>query len=376
MERALVLHGPGLDLAQRCQPWATEVGLEVKPRRCSDQASLVHALRSVGSVDGIVLVADLEGFTSVTLAAAVAGTKAPVVAVSLGNLRRRGIDPATSALASAAARVIHGRGVEGCRWALHHLTWRAAWPFCSLPYGEGPDQVADLRVPDQQPDRDRPHPVAVLVHGGFWYDPWERDLMEGLAIDLVHRRVAVWNVEYRRVGGGGGWPATAHDVAAAVDHLLPLAGPYRLNARRVALVGHSAGGQLALWTASRRTADVRPRLVVALAAVTDLANTRNHDLGGRAVDALLATAPDPKRARADASPIARVPLGLAQLVAHAADDPLVQVDQSRRYVAAAQAAGDEVDYREFTHGGHFALIIPRSAAWRAVAEALTEKLCS
>jgi acetyl esterase/lipase len=376
MERALVLYGPGLDLTQRCQPWATEVGLEVETRRCPDQASLVDALRSVGGVDGIVLVPGLEGFASATLAAAVADTRAPVVAVSLGNLRRRGIDPAGSTLGSVAARVIHGRGAEGCRWALHHLVWRAAWPFHSLPYGEGPDQIADLRVPDREPDRDRPFPVAVLVHGGFWYDPWERDLMEGLAIDLAHRGVAVWNVEYRRVGGGGGWPATAHDVAAAVDHLSPLARPYRLDTGRVALVGHSAGGQLALWTASRRTADVRPRLVVALAAVTDLAVTRNHDLGGRAVAALLATAPDPQRARVDASPIARLPLGLAQLVAHAADDPLVPVDQSRRYVITAQAAGDEVDYREFTRGGHFALITPHSPAWRTVAKALTETLCS
>lgn len=368
--RALVLHGPGLDLARRCREWATEVDLEVETRRCPDEDALVGALRSVGAVDGIVLVPGLEGFASVALASAVTDTTAPVVAVDLGNLRRRGLDPAGSALASAAARVIHGRGVDGCRWALHHLAWRAAWPFCSLAYDDGPDQVADLRLPD----RDGPHPVAVLVHGGFWYDPWERDLMDGLAVDLARRGWAAWNVEYRRVGAGGGWPATANDVAAAVDHVAALAGPHRLDTGRVALVGHSAGGQLALWAASRRTATVRPRLVVALAAVTDLAAARAHGLGGRAVDALLATAPDPQRARADASPIARVPLGLAQLVAHAADDPLVPVDQSRRYVAAAQAAGDVTDYRELTHGGHFALITPRCAAWRTVAEALNEKL--
>lgn len=231
-----------------------------------------------------------------------------------------------------------------------------------LAYGSGPDQVGDLWLPSTPP----PTPVVVLVHGGFWYQQWKRDLMDRLALDLSRRGRAAWNIEYRRVGAGGGWPATGEDVARAIDHLASLASPYDLDVSHVTLVGHSAGGQLVLWAAARREAVVTPVLVVGLAPVTDLALARTEGLGDGAVDALFAGGPTVS----DASPIDLLPLGVPQLLTHAADDPLVPVAHTRRYVSAAEAAGDPIEYRETTTGRHFTFLDPDSEAWLALAEVL------
>ncbi len=114
-------------------------------------------------------------------------------------------------------------------------------------YGPGPSQVAELHLPQS-----RPCPVVVLVHGGFWRVPYGRPLMAPLARGLAARGFAAWNIGYRRVGErGGGWPGTFADAAAAVDALADLAREHGLDLDRVASVGHSAGGHLALWTAAR-----------------------------------------------------------------------------------------------------------------------------
>jgi acetyl esterase/lipase len=230
-----------------------------------------------------------------------------------------------------------------------------------LAYGSGPDQVGDLWLPSTPP----PHPVVVLVHGGFWYRRYQRDLMDQLALDVSRRGWAAWNIEYRRIDGGGGWPATGNDVAAAVDHLRALTPLHDLDLTRLTLVGHSAGGHLALCSAARREG-VRPALVVGLAPITDLALARAENLGSGAVDALFAGGPT----LTDASPIDRLPIGVPQILAHTTDDRLVPVEQSRRYAAAARAAGDQIDYRETPDGGHFTFLSPTSEAWLRIVETL------
>ncbi|MGH9186490.1 MAG: alpha/beta hydrolase family protein [Acidimicrobiales bacterium] len=232
----------------------------------------------------------------------------------------------------------------------------------TLAYGPAPDQVGDLWLPVGP----GPHRVVVLLHGGFWHRSWERDLMDGLADDLAGRGLAAWNLEYRRVGTGGGWPATGEDVAAGIDHLAGLAADTHLGLESVVLLGHSAGGQLALWAAARPDAAVRATLVVGLAALSDLSLARAEGVGGRSVERLLAGAHDPEAALGDASPVERLPIGVRQLLVHCADDPLVPVEHSRRYVAAACAAGDDAELLEVPSGGHFALIDPASAPWAAV----------
>ena len=93
----------------------------------------------------------------------------------------------------------------------------------------------------------------VLIHGGFWRTPFDRELMDPLAEDLAERGFAAWNIDDRRVGDGGGgesWRVTLDDVAASLDQLGALSAEHPLDTDRTALVGHSAGGHLALWLSS------------------------------------------------------------------------------------------------------------------------------
>lgn len=243
------------------------------------------------------------------------------------------------------------------RAALHH-------------YGEHPRNLADLH----RPHGAGPHPVAVVLHGGYWQPPWTKLIMRPLCLDLVRRGWVAWNVEYRRLGrDGGGWPQTFDDVARAIDHLATLGDP-ALDLDRVTVVGHSAGGQLALWAGGRPElpADapgaaprVQCRRVLALAAVCDLAaagRPARELLGGEFGDV-------PER-YAQADPMHRLPLAVPVALVHARGDETVSVQRSRAYAAAAKAAGADVTLVE-TAGGHRDPIDPPSAAWRAAADWLT-----
>src|SRR3954463_16563632 len=121
-----------------------------------------------------------------------------------------------------------------------------------IPYGPGPEQVGDLWLPD---NRDGPPPVAALWHGGGYVPEVDRTIMEGVAKDLVNRGWAVWNLEYRRVGSGGGWPQTFADAPHGLDRLADL--DEGLDPARVVAIGFSAGAPLALWAAGRRDGAVR-----------------------------------------------------------------------------------------------------------------------
>lgn len=232
-------------------------------------------------------------------------------------------------------------------------------------YGPHRPQRADLYLPRGT----GPFPVVVTIHGGYWRARFGRIYGKGIAVDLARRGVAAWNIEYRRLGRlqGGGWPATFDDVGAAIDHLADL-DDARLDLHRVAAVGHSAGGQLALWAAARAPARVPIRRVVAQAPVCDLAAAGEpaHDLLGGTPDEV----PD-RYAAAD--PMRLVPLGVPTLLVHGADDETVSVEQSRRYAEAARAAGDVVELVEPSPGGHRAHPDPRTAAWRVAAEWLTAR---
>src|SRR5689334_8224558 len=117
-----------------------------------------------------------------------------------------------------------------------------------LAYGLGPLQSGELYVPSGP----GPHPTVILIHGGYWRARYKLGLMDGLAQDLARRGIAAWNIEYRRVGDpGGGWPGTFLDVASATDYLRVSVSTYVLDLKRYVRVGHSAGGNLALWLAAR-----------------------------------------------------------------------------------------------------------------------------
>ncbi len=248
----------------------------------------------------------------------------------------------------------------------------------TLQYGPSPDQQGDLYLPGSP----KP-PVVCLLHGGFWLMPYGRDQMEAVARDLAAHGFAVWNLEYRRLGApGGGWPGTLDDVSAGLDHLasLPDLG-FDIDLDRVAVAGHSAGGHLALWAAGRNRvgagpfAGVRVRVAVGMAPLADLSEAYARRVGGEVLAKFLGGAPDLHRDRLRAaSPSAMLPLGVPQLILHGDVDDAVPIDLSRRYVDAARAAGDEVEWIELPGLGHMEFLDPASAAHAALRGWLTSKL--
>jgi acetyl esterase/lipase len=230
-------------------------------------------------------------------------------------------------------------------------------------YGSHFHQFADLYVPAGA----GPFPVAVLLHGGFWREQHSLDLDDPLARDLAGRGWAAWNVEYRRVGetSGGGYPATLEDVAAAIDFVARIDAP--LDLARVVAIGHSAGGQLALWAAARAGADVPLAGVVAQAGVTDLRAAERDPDGEEAIARFVGGyAADVPERYADASPIERLPIGVPQLLVHGTEDVRVPVDMSRRYAEAARAAGDDVELVVRPGEDHFVHLDPGGGAWADV----------
>ena len=244
------------------------------------------------------------------------------------------------------------------------------------PYSYGPDrsQRADLHLPTG----DGPHPVVVLIHVGSWRRRYGKIVMRALAADLARRGWAVWNIEYRRVGNGGGWPSTFTDVAAAIDHLDGL--HPALDMSRVDVLGHSAGGHLALWAAGRERLPSgapgaiggRPRVAlrraIALAGVCDLAGAY-RDWSGGAVRALMGGSPERVPDRyAVGDPLRNVPLAMPALLVHGVIDETVSVRLSRNYQHAAAASDARVELVEIEGeaGAHRAHIDPRGPAWAPV----------
>jgi len=245
-----------------------------------------------------------------------------------------------------------------------------------IAYGPDSLQFGDLRLPPGLADGARA-PVAIVVHGGCWISGFATlRNTAALADSLAAQGVATWNVEYRRTDHpGGGWPGTFTDVANATDYLRVLARQYPLDTARVVAVGHSAGGHLALWLASRRSLPAGSPLsvgaplalagVVSLGGVTDLEEFAARIPGGcgRGASALLGGAPAslPDRV-ALASPIRRVPLGIPTTHIAGEQDGIAPDSVRAAYVRAAVAAGDPRPFNLTVPGGHFEVNAPRTQA--------------
>jgi acetyl esterase/lipase len=249
-----------------------------------------------------------------------------------------------------------------------------------IAYGTHPSQFGELTLP---PGDDPVRGVVAVVHGGFWRQTYDLALGRPLVPDLVGAGLAAWNVEYRRVGGGGGWPATFDDVAAALDTLAGAgqqAAGGRLDLDRVVALGHSAGGHLAAWLAARPglpagAPGARPRVrlcgAVSQAGVLDLVDASRRGVGNGAVDDLLGGGPDQVPNRyALGSPAERLPVGIPVVCVHGTADDRVPHRQSERYVAAARAAGEAAELVTLPGVDHLAMIDPGSHAWRACADAV------
>jgi acetyl esterase/lipase len=232
-----------------------------------------------------------------------------------------------------------------------------------ISYGPEPRQFGDLRVP--RPGSAK-HPVAVVLHGGFWRSRFTLDYMGHLCRSLQRAGIATWNLEYRSVGdAGGGWPGTFDDAAAGAAHLSEIADEHHLDVARIVTVGHSAGGQLALWLASKQLS----RGCVSLGGVAALKRAWELGLSNSVVAELLGGGPNevPERYRA-ADPIELVPLGVPQRLFHGQGDTIVPLEIAERYAEAARAKGDDAKVIALD-GGHFEPVEPETNQWAAAVKA-------
>lgn len=255
-----------------------------------------------------------------------------------------------------------------------------------IAYGKDTTEFGDLRVPSGA----GPHPVVVLIHGGCFKAAYATlsDLApmgEALRADGI----ATWNVEYRRVGqSGGGWPGTYLDVGRALDHLRTIASTHALDLSRVAVVGHSAGGHLAMWSAARSrlpaTSELyvpdplRVRGVVDLAGPLDVSsNIPGYESLCRdsVITSLLGGSPaSVPEHYAHASAMKLIPLGVPQVLVAGTHEEFVPLPLMEAYAKAATQAGDSVRLIVIPNVGHFEIATTRAPTWAPVETAIRSLL--
>jgi len=231
-----------------------------------------------------------------------------------------------------------------------------------IPYGTDQYQFGEIRLPKGK----GPFPLVMNIHGGFWRSSYDLAHAGHLCAALTARGLTTWNVEYRRVGNsGGGWPGTFEDIRNAYRFAPQLAKRYAVDPAKMLVMGHSAGGQLALCLAAHEPTLHR---VVSLAGVVDLQQAWEQHLGNNAVVDFLGGKPsEVPEHYAEADPMKLTfPRSTIQWLIHGAADDVVPPYFSRNYTQAKQQAGDDVHYLEISTAGHFELIDPRSRAWPKV----------
>ena len=250
-----------------------------------------------------------------------------------------------------------------------------------ISYGLDPLQFVELR----RPSGNGPFPVVILVHGGCWLAQYDVGPLAAMAASLTESGIAVWSLEFRRVGNpGGGWPGTFQDVARGTDLLRQSASIYSLDLDRVIVVGHSAGGHLALWLGGRsQLPDESPlyvkdplpvKAVIGLAPAADLELTFQNQTCGGASQRLIGGTPEdyPDRYR-HGSAAALLPLGIPQVLINGALDK-GWLTISRAYQEKARELGDSVELIVPPDAGHFELVMPGSTTFPTVRSAILELL--
>jgi acetyl esterase/lipase len=241
-----------------------------------------------------------------------------------------------------------------------------------LPYGPDPNQFVDLRLPVTKA---APHPLIINVHGGFWRAKYSLEHAGHLCAALTAKEMATANLEYRRVGNeGGAWPGTFADIRSAYQFLIQNAQKHNFDGKRVVVMGHSAGGQLALCLAAH---EPRLKAVISLAGVVDLQRAYQLHLSHDAVVEFLrgtpAEVPDHYR---EADPMQLSIANARQWLIHGTSDDDVPPSFSRDYVALKQKRSgkeqEDVHLLEIPTATHLDLIDPSSKTWNRVEQIVLE----
>jgi acetyl esterase/lipase len=226
-----------------------------------------------------------------------------------------------------------------------------------VAYGSDGNQFLELRMPSGK----GPHPVAVCIHGGFWRAKYDLGYFGHLCAALTAKGVATANVEYRRVGNpGGGWPGTFADIRAAYRFLIQNGKQYGFDARRVVVLGHSAGGQLALCLAAHETGLVA---AISLAGVIDLQQAYELHLSHDAVVEFLGGTPGEVADHYREADPMKLAIRARQWAVHGGEDDVVPPGISKGYVSVKQKNKEDAQLVGIGGAGHFEIVDPRSGAW-------------
>ena len=232
-------------------------------------------------------------------------------------------------------------------------------PDLRVAYGADPNQFLEVRVPKGK----GPHPVLLNIHGGYWRAKYDLAHAGHLCEALRLAGVATFNVEYRRVGNdGGAWPGTFDDIRSAYRFVRKSGSKFSLDFKRLVVMGHSAGGQLALCLAAHETSLLR---VISLAGVVNLQKAFELHLSNDAVVEFLGGKPSevPEHYREADPTELKIPHARQWLIHGAADD-IVPPAFSRDYVELKKNKGETVQLVEIAGAGHFDVIDPRSDAFK------------
>lgn len=244
-----------------------------------------------------------------------------------------------------------------------------------VAYGRDSSQFGELRIPTGK----GPFPIIEIVHGGCWLSQYDLGYTRAMAAAFVKEGYAVWSIEYRRVGNaGGGFPGTFLDVASATDKLRELARHHPLDTSRLVVVGHSAGGQLAVWLATRskiaKDSPFATRRPMHIGGVVSLEGVMDMRAFGAApgscntsVASVMGGTPAEYSERyAQLSPIELLPIGVPVRLLNGFADRIVAREQASSFAAKAHAAGDDVSFTLLEREGHFDVMSPFVPAWAQV----------
>jgi acetyl esterase/lipase len=241
-----------------------------------------------------------------------------------------------------------------------------------VAYGSDPNQFIDLRLPSAKANA---YPLVTNIHGGFWRAKYNLDHAGHLCAALTGKGLATANIEYRRVGNeGGAWPGTFADIRTAYNFLVQNASQHNFDANKIIVMGHSAGGQLALCLAAHEPSVTR---AVSLAGVVDLQRAYQLHLSNDAVvEFLRGTPTEVPDHYHEADPMKLAIPKTRQWLIHGSSDDIVPVEFSRNYVSLRQKRDsqgkEDVHLLEIADTGHFDLIDPRSQAWQRIEQTLLQ----
>ncbi|MEM1123714.1 MAG: alpha/beta hydrolase [Bacteroidota bacterium] len=270
---------------------------------------------------------------------------------------------------------------ESQNYRTHQVPWseiqsleKVPYDFL-VPYGDEELQFGELRTPLSNDT----FPLVIFIHGGCWLSDYGLDYLSAASGDLVKEGYAVWTPEYRRVGDeGGGYPNTFKDVQASINYARTLADIYPLDLEKVVIMGHSAGGHLALWLATQQNLSKSSRLydekplpvkgILSLAGITDL---KAYDAVGNSCSSAVSKLLKANQAGLDArfykcSPINLLPSNIPMTLIQGAQDTIVSTEQGNAFAAQAQKEGDQVKVLTVEKAGHFDMVSPHSAAWGVI----------